>query len=92
MRKLEGDRPCEECPYGPGRPKAQIRTLESTKIAYPDGSEDIRRDPRAREASLEPAPALCGRCPYGPGGTRPPIRTIEVIRTVRAEPGIGSAP
>ncbi len=91
LRKLEGDRLCEDCPYAPGRQKVQIRQLETTKIVYPDGSVDYRRDPALLDQDHEPARALCELCPYA-GGARTPIRTIAVIRTIRAEPGAGGTP
>jgi len=81
LRRLEGGRPqlCDACPYdGP------VQYLEALRIIYPDGSEDIQRDPK--DTSDEPV-KLCGRCPYGPGGAlqdERPLEAIEVVRTVRA--------
>ena len=78
ISRLEGDQLCEECPL-PG----PVRTFRSTRILYPDGSEDLQLDPRLQDD--EPTtPKLCERCPYGPGGLEPPIRTIHVIGTVQA--------
>ncbi len=93
LRRLEGERLCEGCPYAPGRQKVQIRQMETTKIIYPDGSVDYRRDPALAplDEDQEPPRELCGLCPYADPARRP-IRTIEVIRTVRAEPGIGGGP
>jgi hypothetical protein len=78
--RIEDDRGpelCETCPFdGP------LRTLETLRVLYPDGSEDRRRDPR------DPGPLspLCAACPYSdvPEAARP-IHTIEVVRTVRAD-------
>ena len=79
LARLEGSRLCEECPLSPG----PVRTFRSTRIIYPDGSEDFQRDPRLQDD--EPStPKLCERCPYGPGGLEPPIRTIHAIGTVHA--------
>ena len=78
IAKLEGDQLCEECPYP--RP---IRTVEITRIAYPDGTVGHQRDPQ--DWADEPTPQLCERCPYRPSGKKQPIRTIEIVRTVRAE-------
>ena len=78
IAKLEGEQLCEECPAAPG----PIRTVEITRIAYPDGTADYQRDPQDR--ADEPTPQLCERCPYGPGGKKQPIRTIEIVRTVQA--------
>ncbi len=91
LRRLEGDRLCEDCPYSEatGRQKVEIRQMETTKIIYPDGSVDYRRDPALLDEDQEAARELCEECPYSEatGGTRTPIRTIEVIRTIRASTG-----
>ncbi len=77
LRRLEGDRECEGCPY-----RAPMRTVETLRVLYPDGTEDRRRDPRDTERG--PAePEVCGQCPHARRG-RPPIRVVEVVRTIRA--------
>jgi hypothetical protein len=86
LRRLEGGSAqlCNACPYdGP------VQYLESLRIVYPDGSEDVQRDPK--DTTGEPV-KLCGRCPYGPGGAlqdEMPLGAIEVVRTVRVGEGDG---
>ncbi len=79
LRRLEGDRECEECPY-----RAPMRTVETLRVLYPDGTEDRRRDPRDTERGPGEARAeVCDQCPHARRG-RVPIRVVEVVRTVRA--------
>ncbi len=77
LSRLEGDRECEDCPY-----LAPMRTLETLRVLYPDGTEDRRRDPRDTESGTTRA-EVCDQCPHARGG-RPPIRVVEVVRTIRA--------
>ncbi len=77
LRRLEGGRECEECPY-----RAPMRTVETLRVLYPDGTEDRRRDPRDTERGTAET-QVCGQCPHARRG-RPPIRVVEVVRTVRA--------
>ncbi len=77
LRRLEGGRECEGCPY-----RAPMRTVETLRVVYPDGTEDRRRDPRGAESSPAPA-AVCESCPHARRG-RPPIRVVEVVKTIRA--------
>jgi hypothetical protein len=80
LRQKLGEPLCAECPYA--RPPVM---LEAVRIVYPDGSEDIQRDPR--DTSDEPV-QLCGRCPYAPGAEledKRPLRFVEFVRTVRSD-------
>ncbi len=77
LRRLEGGRECEGCPY-----LTPMRTVETLRVLYPDGTEDRRRDPRDTERGTA-EPEACGHCPHARRG-RPPIRVVEVVRTIRA--------
>ncbi len=77
LRRLEGSRECDGCPY-----LAPMRTVETLRVLYPDGTEDRRRDPRDTERGTTRA-EVCDQCPHARRG-RPPIRVVEVVRTVRA--------